>query len=648
LVGKNYATGIAFPANIWPTTVNVTTLQVTNTTGANVITIPGARTVSDELLLTSGVLDLSAAAQVLTVSDSSTINVIAGRLTATAGSVVFGNNNDVNYKINAAYVTGLELPSTVKNLTITRNTNVANSAVTLNKTVTVNGALTIKNDVNIPVAPPTVVVTANGNVSIINDVATFNLATNPVCTFNQSMVFGGGNATLTVPNLVPPLNFGAITINKTAASNTLTLVGGNIATGIITFTMGDIVTGENVLYIPAPTTGAVAGGAVSQGFIGAGPNSMVVGNVAKALINNGTINGSTEADNQFPVGTGLVYRPAILSFNANFGVPTTPNATIVVGHVDSNPGGDQALPIVNGVEAGVDIARYPAFYWSIYTVGQVSPSTEFDLGLTAGNFTDFDSPANVRIIRRHGAVADVNNDWLLQGTNTNYDNEVNAQTGFTAINRNSVAGLRTGGAVFTYGLKSRIVAQTLPDVTIGKVGNAWPAYKLPALSSYFSNYSGTLVFSISSTNTSVANGVVSNDTLIVTAIKLGEATIQIKATDSNLDFTTSSFNVEATATGVVVTPLPKVFALKQNYPNPFNPTTNISFDIPQNSSVKIVIYDMLGREVSTLVNANYAPGTYTVPFNASRLSSGMYIYRMTSQSVNGETFNSIKKLMLVK
>jgi len=96
--------------------------------------------------------------------------------------------------------------------------------------------------------------------------------------------------------------------------------------------------------------------------------------------------------------------------------------------------------------------------------------------------------------------------------------------------------------------------------------------------------------------------------------------------------------------------LPTVFALSQNYPNPFNPTTNIKFDIPQNSNVKIMIYDMLGREVATLVNANYAPGHYTVPFNASKLASGMYIYRMTSQSATGDQklFTSTKKLMLVK
>jgi hypothetical protein len=96
--------------------------------------------------------------------------------------------------------------------------------------------------------------------------------------------------------------------------------------------------------------------------------------------------------------------------------------------------------------------------------------------------------------------------------------------------------------------------------------------------------------------------------------------------------------------------LPTEYALLQNYPNPFNPTTNIVFDIPQNSNVKIMIYDMLGREVAALVNANYTPGHYTVPFNASQLASGMYIYRMTSQSVSGDQklFTSTKKLMLVK
>jgi hypothetical protein len=97
-------------------------------------------------------------------------------------------------------------------------------------------------------------------------------------------------------------------------------------------------------------------------------------------------------------------------------------------------------------------------------------------------------------------------------------------------------------------------------------------------------------------------------------------------------------------------PVPTEFFMAQNYPNPFNPTTNINFGVPQNSSVKIAIYDMLGREVATLVNTNYTPGYYTVPFNASKLASGMYMYRMTSQSLTGDQklVAITKKLLLVK
>ena len=96
--------------------------------------------------------------------------------------------------------------------------------------------------------------------------------------------------------------------------------------------------------------------------------------------------------------------------------------------------------------------------------------------------------------------------------------------------------------------------------------------------------------------------------------------------------------------------VPTVYAMSQNYPNPFNPTTNIKFSVPQASVVKIVVYDILGREVTTLVNGNYAIGNFTVPFNASNIASGMYIYRMTSQSLSGsqKQFTDTKKLMLLK
>jgi hypothetical protein len=85
------------------------------------------------------------------------------------------------------------------------------------------------------------------------------------------------------------------------------------------------------------------------------------------------------------------------------------------------------------------------------------------------------------------------------------------------------------------------------------------------------------------------------------------------------------------------------FELKQNYPNPFNPTTNITYSLPQQADVQLRVYDMVGREVGTLINREQAAGSYTVNFDASKLSSGMYLYRLNTGSTN-----ITRKMMLIK
>jgi photosystem II stability/assembly factor-like uncharacterized protein len=104
-----------------------------------------------------------------------------------------------------------------------------------------------------------------------------------------------------------------------------------------------------------------------------------------------------------------------------------------------------------------------------------------------------------------------------------------------------------------------------------------------------------------------------------------------------------NFTVSATGTGSTASELPKEYKLYNNYPNPFNPTTKIKFDIPKNGLTKIAIYDMLGREVKTLVNENLTAGTYEIQWNATSYASGIYFYKMIS---NGYT--SIKKMALIK
>jgi parallel beta-helix repeat protein len=88
---------------------------------------------------------------------------------------------------------------------------------------------------------------------------------------------------------------------------------------------------------------------------------------------------------------------------------------------------------------------------------------------------------------------------------------------------------------------------------------------------------------------------------------------------------------------------PQSYTLSQNYPNPFNPATTIKYALPKQSYVSLIIYNMLGREVKTLVSKTQNSGTYTIRFDATNLASGLYFYRLQAGN-----FTQIKKMLLVK
>jgi hypothetical protein len=85
------------------------------------------------------------------------------------------------------------------------------------------------------------------------------------------------------------------------------------------------------------------------------------------------------------------------------------------------------------------------------------------------------------------------------------------------------------------------------------------------------------------------------------------------------------------------------YVLYQNYPNPFNPATVIRYSLPVNGSVTLKVYDVIGREVAMLMNQEKLAGTYQIPFDASKLPSGIYFYRLTAGS-----FTQVKKMLMIK
>jgi hypothetical protein len=90
--------------------------------------------------------------------------------------------------------------------------------------------------------------------------------------------------------------------------------------------------------------------------------------------------------------------------------------------------------------------------------------------------------------------------------------------------------------------------------------------------------------------------------------------------------------------------IPADYSLSQNYPNPFNPTTKIDFALKTAGNISLKVYDMLGKEVTTLATGHYAAGTYSVEFRANNLSSGMYFYTLTA----ADGFHQTQKMILMK
>ncbi|MDZ7371108.1 MAG: T9SS type A sorting domain-containing protein [candidate division KSB1 bacterium] len=476
------------PENVWPENSGIVKTFIVRTwpneqddtapKNDKTIRLPVSNSVSDTLLLRNGVLEVMNGKS-LTFIDGLVIIRVDGEIEENSSIVADGSHYKVIYRDNNPMDPGLdydhappvifsgpELPNRVEELTFTRYRNTKNRFVQITKPVEVLGphTLIIRNDV---IVGENAKITVYGDVYIQNESNVYPLATDPVCQFWSPLCFAGDqDQTVYVPkdgvDLRPPLPGGhglphpmpvqpgpaRLEINKTKPANIVSVVGGSLHVDHITFTNGLLDTeGDAYVEICAPSPG------YGQGFdrsgVAPGNTGYAIGRIMKRLKNFEVEAWSSNDRQEFPVGSLNAYRPMVFTFRPVNGAVVIPhNLGIIVQHIDKYPQGTKGFPITD--ECGVTLQTYSDFYWYVQTEGTSYSQQPFDLEVKATGLKNYSDASKLRIIRRHGKPAELNNTWTIQGDCRSYDN-ANYSTGPTLITEQTRGGLRNEGAVFAVG-----------------------------------------------------------------------------------------------------------------------------------------------------------------------------------------------------
>jgi hypothetical protein len=412
-----------------------------------------------------------------------------------------------------------------------------------------------------------------------------------------------------------PATIFTLSINKSAGDVTINNSVDSI-NGTLNLTSGNLVLAGNALVV---TT--ISGGSASSHIV-----FDAAGNGSVAL----DVPASTNAL-LLPVGTAAYYTPLTLQY------PVAPIAGVITLS-KVTPGMDGVdMPALN--DAGYILTRRSEQYWSY---SNTASGSSYTLSIDGSSSqTGIDDPSNLRVI--HSA----------DGTTFDLIGTHSAGSGSTAV--------RT----------------VIPDGTSGRfyLGGRDPGNNpLPVeLSSFTSNVNGrdiqlnwTTKTEVNSNKFVIEHALVNTKDAAVTWTSIG--TIQASGTsNSPKQYSYSDTKLQSGKyqyrlrmidndgsykySNVVETEiaLPKNFELSQNYPNPFNPSTKIDYQVPVDAKVVMEVYNIAGQKVFELVNQEQSAGYYTVDFGASKLSSGVYIYRIVANDkATGNNFSSIKKMMLLK
>ncbi|MDG5766815.1 T9SS type A sorting domain-containing protein [Balneolales bacterium ANBcel1] len=336
------------------------------------------------------------------------------------------------------------------------------------------------------------------------------------------------------------------------------LTGGNLTVNNSNFHFVDglLRTGDNQLVLTHTSTS-------NQGFTRSG-DSYVVGKVTKTLPSTGTASNRVE----FPVGGEFengasAYAPVSFTFNQPSAIPSGITMTATHSEVDPDNAlaelGSNGFPVPDGVEPGVDLARYPdRFKWNVKTSSPLSPSLVYDMELERENYSEYTTTGvtadveDMRIIRR--SADHVDNPWRLQGDADEYLQSYQSGT-FpdihpTVIVQSVQGGIRAGnGTIFTYALKSNLEATQPADIVAnaGQERDVVLRHSLLHTDGVFKGGTGTYTYDISGYDDDVATYSIDADTLTIHAVSPGTTTFNIGVTDALND-------TEATIVNITVEP----------------------------------------------------------------------------------------------
>lgn len=336
----------------------------------------------------------------------------------------------------------------------------------------------------------------------------------------------------------------------------------------------------------------------------------------------------------FPVGTEIYYRPVELQYP----VPPSVSGRLIVEHIESDPGMNNTSPINDD---GYLIDTYSKRgYWQIVTDGILSGGN-YDIKLTMQGIAGAYNVPQLRIIKRANSTSEWTVDGIHQAAEGPNENPTVKRAGLSGFSQFTIGGnfgnnnplegpLPVKLVSFNSTVKGRDVIlnwQTEKEENNEGFEIEKSVFKSEQLIWNKIGFVSGKGNSNEPVNYSFRDG----------NLQSGKYKYRLKQIDYNGNFEYFELN------GNVEIEIPAKFTLKQNYPNPFNPLTKIDFDLPEKGFVVLKVYDILGRELLSLLNENKEAGFYTVEFNADKFNSGVYIYRLT---VNG--ISAIKKLVVLK